>query len=56
MTDDATKCAVLGCDAEQHTIQGISFPGLGFLRLCIEHIIALKAACPINEIDINIQE
>ena len=54
MTDHA-GCAVLGCD-DTNAIQGVSIPGLGWIRLCAEHIIGLKKECPIAEIDINIQK
>ena len=54
MTDES-KCAVLGCDSRD-AIQGVNIPGLGWIRLCAEHLISLRKSCPINEIDINIQE
>ena len=54
MTDES-KCAVLGCDSRD-AIQGVNIPVLGWIRLCAPHVIALKSACPINAIDINIQE
>lgn len=51
MTDSLT-CAILGCD-DQTEIQGIRISGLGWIRLCAEHVVSLLASCPIAKIDIQ---